>query len=305
MTEIEQESIFIEDGAHQLHLRHIFAKNKDEPLNKHRGEPVFMIHGAIENGKIFYSLKGKGLACFLASQGFDVYVADLRGRGQTQPIIAPFDEYGQTETICHDLPLFLNKIKSLNPNPVHIMAHSWGGVLASSMFIRMPELLNNVRSQVFFGTKRRVKAFNMEVLFKIKFMWRTLGPRLTKKHGLLKAKKLGFGSDDETIKSHQQGMVWTKSANWVDSDDGFDYQKASEHITWPPTWFIAATNDKALGHPADVQRFMKEAGYKQANYSLLSRKNGNARDYNHITMLTDSACIDDHFTHLVIWLNNL
>lgn len=303
MTEIVQESIFIADGDHELHLRHIFPKAQSQEEEK--GDPVFMIHGAIENGKIFYSHKGKGLACFLASQGFDVYVADLRGRGDCKPTIAPFDEYGQTETICHDLPLMLNKVKSLNPKPVHVMAHSWGGVLASSMFIRFPELLEDVRSQVFFGTKRRVGAFNLEVLIKIKFMWRTLGPYLTKKHGFLKAKKMGFGSDDETIKSHQQGMRWTKSHDWIDSDDGFDYQKKSEDIKWPPTWFIAAIKDKALGHPEDVKRFMIEANYKQANYSLLGIKSGNARDYDHISMLTEPACLDDHFTHLVIWLNNL
>ena len=78
---IHQESLFIQDDGYQLHLRHI-SKNS-------AGTPILMLHGAIENGLIFYTEKGKGLACYLAAQGFDVYVADLRGRGQSTPIINP------------------------------------------------------------------------------------------------------------------------------------------------------------------------------------------------------------------------
>ena len=76
---MQQESIFIANDGQQLHLRHIWTKPG--------GVPIFMLHGLIENGLIFYTEKGKGLACYLAEQGFDVYVADLRGRGKSTPMI--------------------------------------------------------------------------------------------------------------------------------------------------------------------------------------------------------------------------
>lgn len=294
--EVKQDSLYLPDGDHQLHIRHIRREGKRV------GEPVLMIHGAIENGKIFYSHKGKGLACFLAAQGFDVYVMDLRGRGDCKPRIQPNDQYGQTDTICHDIPLVLDFVHQRNTQPIHLIAHSWGGVLASAMLIRFPHLVDKIKTQVYFGTKRRVSAFNLEVIVKIKFMWHFLAPKITKRLGLLPAKKMGFGSDDETIKSHGQGMKWTKTRHWIDEEDGFDYQQHSAKVNWPPTWFVAAIKDKALGHPNDVKRFMNEANYDQANYVLLAEQNGNKLDYDHINMLTHGECIDDHFTQLLTWL---
>ena len=295
---IKQQSLYIADDKHQLHVRHIVDDAKPQ------GEPVLMVHGAIENGRIFYNEKGRGLGCFLAEHGYDVYIIDLRGRGDTKPRIQPFDAYGQTETIVHDIPLFMNFVHKLNPQPMHLMAHSWGGVLLSSTLARFPELIDRVRSQVYFGTKRRVAAFNMEVLVKIKFMWRFLAPKIAKRKGYLPAEKMNFGSDDETMKSHYQSMRWTKTPSWIDEDDDFDYRAACQNITWPATWFIAAVADKALGHPDDVQRFMVEANYVDADYSLLSKAAGNQKDYDHISMLTDKAAVEDHFVEVLKWLDS-
>lgn len=293
---IKQQSLYLDAGDHQLHLRHIASSSNPQ------GQPVLMVHGAIENGRIFYNEKGRGLGCYLASQGFDVYIIDLRGRGETIPPMRPFDQYGQTETIVEDLPLFFEFVHQRNSQPIHLMAHSWGGVLLTSMLARFPQLLDKVASQVFFGTKRRVGAFNLEVLLKIKFMWRFLSPKIAKRKGFLPAKKMNFGSDDETIKSHYQSMKWTKTTDWIDADDGFDYANACQQVQWPPTWFVAAVSDKALGHPDDVKRFMAEANYVDAEYVLLSKANGHAKDYDHITMLTDKAALTDHFPQVVSWL---
>ena len=52
-----------------------------------KGIPVLMIHGIVEDGRIFYHNSGKGLGSFLAKHGYDVYVADLRGIGKSTPKI--------------------------------------------------------------------------------------------------------------------------------------------------------------------------------------------------------------------------
>lgn len=78
--DIKQESIFIQVGEHRLHMRRFYQDPE--------GEPIWMMHGSIEDGRIFYSPSGKGLASFLAAQGYDVIVADLRGRGKSTPAIS-------------------------------------------------------------------------------------------------------------------------------------------------------------------------------------------------------------------------
>lgn len=296
---VKQESLFIPDGEHQLHLRHIVSDSNAESDHK---PVVFMVHGAIENGKIFYTEKGKGLACYLAEHGFDVYVMDLRGRGESIPRIRPFDDYGQTETILHDLPLLFNYIHARCEQPIHLIAHSWGGVLLTSMLARFPEMLPNVASKTYFGTKRSISVFNTRKFFTVDMFWNRLARLVAKKKGYLPAAKMNFGSDDETIKSLEQSVAWVKRGDWVDTDDQFDYRHACEAINWPPTWHITAINDTVLGHPVDVKRFADEAGQSNARMTLLSKENGNKHDYDHIDMLTHKLAVEDHFPDVVSWL---
>ncbi len=98
-----------------------------------------MVHGAIENGRIFYTESGKGLACFLARHGYQVYVADLRGRGLSTPAIAEQAEHGQHELITEDMPALHRWIAARHAGfKLHWMAHSWGGVIMASTLVRFP-----------------------------------------------------------------------------------------------------------------------------------------------------------------------
>lgn len=291
---IKQESIFIPQDNHQLHLRHIW-KNSG-------GTPVFMLHGAIENGLIFYTKKGKGLACYLAEQGFDVYVADLRGRGESTPKIDADAKHGQFEAITKDIPLFLEYIKQKTQQSIHLVAHSWGGVLLASTLARFPEIATNIRSKSCFGTKRMVTVKGIEKLFKVNLIWNNLAPKLAKRTGFLDAKKHGLGSDNETKQSLADSVSWVKKSDWHDPFDGFDYYQAAKSIKWPPTWHFTGVKDKVLGHATDVNIFIQESN-PQAKFTLLSKSSGNLENYDHINILTHPRAIDDHFPLLVNWLN--
>ena len=292
----EQTSHYIElGGGERLHLKRIWC----DPM----GPPLFMLHGAIENGRIFYSGNGKGLAPFLARSGFDVYVADLRGRGGSTPPISRSSHYGQTEAITEDIPAFINHIGELRGRaPEQWIAHSWGGVLLSSCMARYPEYLGMLRSAVYFGSKRSVRVKNIHRLLKVEVMWKRLCPLIAACVGYLPARQMRIGSDSETVRSLSQCNEWVKPAPWVDPGDGFDYGAAITKAALPPIWYIAAENDHALGHPDDVRDFMDESGPSAAMYSVLSQENGNLHDYDHISMLTHPDAVKDHFPSVVAWL---
>jgi pimeloyl-ACP methyl ester carboxylesterase len=288
-----QESLFLSQGEHQLHLRHIWQKKG--------GTPIFMLHGVIENGLIFYTKTGKGLACYLAEQGFDVYVADLRGRGESSPRIDENAEHGQFETITEDIPLFINYISQETQQKIHLVAHSWGGVLLASALVRFPKMTKNIRSKTCFGTKRMVTVKSLEKLLKINVFWNNLAPKLAKKKGFLDAKGYGMGSDNETEQSLVESVVWTKKSDWHDPRDDFDYFQAAKSINWPPTWHFTGSKDKVLGHATDVNLFIKESNPK-AKFTLLSKSAGNMQNYDHINILTHPNATMDHFPQLVEWL---
>ena len=295
---ISQQSIIIDlDSQQTLHLRLIANDNKQGPV-------VFFMHGAIENGKIFYTHSNKGLAPFLAEHGYRCYVADLRGRGDSKPVISSESQYGQTESILEDIPAFITQIELLEgKKPDYWVAHSWGGVLMNSAFARFPEYINDVKACVYFGSKRSLFNNHPKKLVQANLIWYFVAPFLAKKHGYLPAKRLKWGSDNETKKSHFQSMQWAKKTPWIDSDDGFNYAQALSRLHLPPTLHVAAIKDKALAQPIDIQKFMDESGAGTQQMQIYGCKHGHSFDYDHINMLTHPSARDDQFKDLLNWFN--
>ncbi len=295
-NEIKQESIFIPvNDTDKLHLKR-FYKNTEGPV-------VFMLHGSIENGKIFYSSSGKGLAPYLANNGFDVFIADLRGRGQSTPAINKDSAYGQTEAITEDLPAFIEKIREIRGDTrQHWIAHSWGGIMLLSVLSRFSKYCEFVDSLVFLGARRRITVLNLEKLIKINFFWYFFGFIMVKRHGFLPAKKIGFGSDNETAKSHAQSTVWVKGKPWVDPQDNFNYEKAFKKIKIPPLLLLTGTGDHCLANTKDIIKFYNEIGNENTKYQFIGKKFGNKNDYDHINLLTHQDAINDHFPIVLEWI---
>ena len=227
---ITQKSLYIDYSNHKIHLRLIaptFASNK---------LPVMMVHGAIENGRIFYTPSGEGLACELARAGHPTYVVDLRGRGESVPIIKDDPDHGQFESITETLPNIHRYIVEQHRQRVHWVAHSWGGVLLASALTRFPHLSGQVASQVFFGSKRSIRTWSVERLLKVEVFWKLFAVAIARIKGYLPAKEMKLGSDNETYLSLKESVAWVKNKPWLDLRDGFDYQQQVKNVSWPVSW---------------------------------------------------------------------
>lgn len=291
---LNKSSLYIDRGDHQLHLKRFYKKEN--------GTPCFLLHGSIENSKIFYSKSGKGLATFLADHGYDVFIADLRGRGKSRPLIDASHTHDQRDAIISQLPAFINKIKEIKGNqPIHAMAHSWGGVLLYSYLARFDEPL--IQSLTFFATKRRIDVININRLLRIDLLWDFMGSLLVKRCGYLPAKEYKFGSDNEPAPFYKQVKKWALRGDWVDPVDGFDYGEVVKNKPLPPALHMTGSKDTHMGHPKDVKRLMQEVGPNpQDEFILLSRDNGFSEDYDHINILTHPNARKDHFPLVVKWL---
>jgi hypothetical protein len=70
---VEQESLMVPvSSTVQLHLRRIWSGTQGT------APPLLLLHGAAEDGHIFYSHSGRGLACWLARNGYEVFVPSTR-----------------------------------------------------------------------------------------------------------------------------------------------------------------------------------------------------------------------------------
>jgi pimeloyl-ACP methyl ester carboxylesterase len=300
MNDLDYSSIMVPapDGG-RLHVRRI---RKDR-----EGEPVLMLHGSIENGKVFYSEKGAGLAPWLARKGYDVFVAHRRGRGGGEPPMSAASSFSQTEEITEDIPALMESIREIKGDiPLHWVAHSWGGVIMTSHLVRFPENIPQVKSLSYFGTKRFVSVINPTRILQIDAIWSWYCRRVIRKHGYLPAESLPFGiaSDHESDGTHLHCMLWATRDRWIDPEDGFDYGRAAEKVTLPPALYLAASRDRCLGHPVDVMRTARESGQDNWKYVLLGKKTGFRNDYDHVTMLTHREAPGEVYPLVLEWIEN-
>jgi predicted alpha/beta hydrolase len=290
-------SLFITlPSGQRLHLRQILKSEGKGPV-------IWLLHGAIENGKIFYSDSGKGLACFLARAGYQVYVCDLGGRGQSTPPISRKTRYSQTETILNELPAIQTYLHARHPEqPVFWLAHSWGGVLFFAHLARLGKIPGHLAGVVCLGTKRQVKVKNRDRLLQIEGVWKRFAYLLTAIYGYLPARQWKFGSDSESRSSHHQSVCWVKPGPWRDPEDGFNYETALQSLDLPPALFLTGVADSCLGHAQDVQTFMAELHHPGAEFKLIGKAMGFLHDYDHINLLTHPDAPKDHFIPILNWL---
>lgn len=305
---MKEESIFIpigigtnsspdsnQNGAETLHIKRFYT---DESA-----PPVLMIHGSIENGRIFYSTSGKGLAPYLAKNGYDVFVVDLRGRGLSTPAINKHSKHGHREVLRDDFPAFINKIKEIKGDvPQHWIAHSWGGVLILAYLAKNFTSVK-IASMVFFATKRRLTVLSLQRFWRMNIMWGLMAPLGIALRGYLPAKEYKIGSDNETKRTDRETRHWVKSKKWLDWYDKFDYGQAFKKIKLPPTLHLTGKNDTLLGHPQDVQLLMLETGGENNQMKVLGRSTGHLNDYGHNDILTHKDSITDVYPIVLDFMN--
>lgn len=300
MHDLKQESFYLPvNEKESLHLKRIYQNES--------GPPVFLLHGSIENGRIFYSESGKGFAPFLARAGFDVFIGDLRGHGKSRPKISRRSTFGQYELICEDLPIFLKTIERIHKGEkLNLIAHSWGGVLLFSFLARNPAYAKKINSIVCFATKRSINVFNLPKFFVINLYWHFFGSLLVKIFGFLPVKKIKFGEEDISKKLYREMSQWIKAGSrWVDPTDNFNYAEAIKNISLPATLHVVGEKDAYLGNPRDVKVFLKESNPEKSDYILLNRNQDFKRAYGHIDILTHPKAGEDHFPFILKWLKEI
>lgn len=274
---------------------------------KPNGRTVLLLHGSIENARIFFSKNGKGFAPFLATAGYRVFAADFRGKGQSRPSVSQGSKATQYDTVEAEIPALIHwALAESGTQRLILGAHSWGGVLALAAMARKPDLLPHIAGLLCFGSKRRIGICSLKRIWIIDIIWSGLGTFCSLVFpGYLPARKLKMGSDDEPGRYFMQINRWVYAHRWIFHPDGSDIAAALRRLELPPALFLTGINDTLLGHASDVKRLMKESGIPVSGFRLLSRRNGNLEDYDHIDILTHPSAYKDHFIFAEEFLKSL
>jgi predicted alpha/beta hydrolase len=284
-------------AAEHLHITRFY--HDQEKL----AAPVFMLASVAQDGSTFFTDEGKGLACYLARQGYDVYVADLRGKGKSWPHINASSSFGSHQAIMEEIPQLLAKIVAKRGNVPQVwIGHGWGSVLLCSFYARFGDQYCPVEKMVHFAARRKILHSNSRKKTAIKVVWQKVARWIIALRGFLPGRLLRLGSSHESKASFQDYLGWANSCRWVDRADGFDYGAAIQQQTLPPSYYFAAEGDRVYGDPGDVREFVRELGQHDGRLMVLSRKGGNLQDYGHLAIVQHRDCENDHFPILLRWL---
>lgn len=286
-------------SADQIHMTRFYSDKNS------LGTPVFLLHSFMQDSCSFYASDGSGLACFLAQEGYDVFVADLRGKGKSRPSVSAKVDFGIHQLINEDIPAILKKIvEQRGAVPQIWVGHGLGGVLLCSYFARYGDSLAPVSKMVHFGVSRYRQPATTKIQGFRDRLYRYLSSALIAVNGYLPAKTFLLGDSNESAGSYKDYMRWIRSTEWVDENDGFSYSQAAAERDWPASFYFSSAADCRWGSPDSVRLFVNELGVHDARMLILSRRGGNVRDYNHLEMVGHIDGNEDHFPILLDWLKN-
>lgn len=310
-------------SGEQLHLRQFrldgLANNEAIAERTHSdkalpglGRSVFMLHGEAECGRIYYDNKGNGLAWHLAQQGYEVFVADLGGRGRSLSLEEGVSKLSVYDCIVEAIPLM---IQAAGRNSVWCdeqyrfhgpdiwVGHGFGAVMLSAAWTRLEENLRTARQMIFFSGKRYItQRSNWKNLF-VKLLCHRWTEKWVGWKNLFPATRLGLGTADENASWYRTYVNWMQHKSWKCDQDGFDYCQALRNSPLPPTQHIASQSESCLSSLQDIRAFIKELGPHDARLLIMDKMSGDRRSYNHLSMLLDNHAVKDVFEPLSKWLS--
>jgi predicted alpha/beta hydrolase len=217
-----------------------------------------------------------GLPDRLAAAGFDVWVADLRGRG-----LSPCDvPWGYDDLADRDLPALVAAL----PRPLLIVGHSLGGHVAMASAARADAyalIATNVwRPSLEPGRRRRLaKAAAMNGFL-----------ALTRARGRFPARRLRMGPVDEPRAYVEDLVRFWREDRWAGTRDF----TATLPEVKAPVLSILGAGDRLMGHHVAARRWI--APVPGAEVRVVGRATGLPWDPTHMGLVTDarsSAVWDD------------
>lgn len=264
------------------------------------GPVVLMVHGLGSTGDIFARGARDGLAPWLAAEGYNVYVAELRDRVS---IDSDKPDITQQQLLEEDFPQLFEAVFDTHPHQkLFLIGHGWGGVLLAATLIRHSAWVGRITGIVQLASRRLSQQRNWQQRLQFGFLWNQIGPVLGRYKGYIPLRGLGLGTADISLELHAESRDWQNSGIWRDPHNGFDYAEALSKIDWPPSLYLAGEKDRAWGHFEDVKAFARELGEHDAQLVLLEKGAGSSRSYGHYDLLTHPQAASDHFPLVLSWL---
>ena len=298
---------------------------------KKQSTPVLLCHG-ISSNKYNWDLNDEySFPSYIAAKGFDTYVVELRGSGQSmQPGL--FDEksydYSFDDYVLKDLPAAIDFVASRSDTgQVHWMGHSMGSMVMYAYLQRVGQ--DKIRSVTAVGSPPKLFEGNDSLgrgisLFPVvDFVYdelpsgllvRTVAPLaypgvIAPQHVLWNydnldpdvARQTGAHAVDNLSSQVVRQLVAGRDKGYLTSADGlYNYTDGMKKIE-VPIFFVVGILDQMAPPSVMVEAFRKVSS-KEKRIEILSSANGYAHDYGHVDLVLGKTAPREVFPLLEQWL---
>lgn len=253
-----------------------------------RPVPVVLTHGTFSNGRTCGRLAG-----YLAGHGFDCWVLELRGRGESQLTIRKptFEDFG-----LFDVPPALEVVRThTGRRRLLLVGHSGGGLAFLMHLARVPAAQARVAGLVMLASQATEAGT-------------TLGGRLMLGAGRMAeallgytpGRALGLGPENEAKGILRQWFEWNRTRRWT-GYDGFDYLDALPEVDIP-TLCLAGVGDRYIAPVRGVRRVFDTLGARDKEWMLCGKSAGFSEDYGHARVIASRAAEREIWPRIRDWL---
>ncbi len=252
--------------------------------------PVILSHGTFSNHR-----SCRGLAQYLAKRGFDCWILDFQGHGQSE---TPENEPDFESMCLEDVDAALSFVMTRHPGvPIDWVGHSGGGLAMLMHLARNP----NVQSQIGKLVTLASQATHAGLVTKNRLGIQA-SKIITRALGVAPGRWFKIGPENEFSKVMLQWYQWSLEGRWLGAD-GFDYEKALGDIDTPLLSF-AGGGDKFIA-PVEGCRYLFDCvGSTTKEFEFCAADKGYKEDYSHARIISSSSAAKDIWPKVADWLQS-
>jgi predicted alpha/beta hydrolase len=198
--------------------------------------------------------KGKGVAEFLASEGWRTVAFDFRGHGDSGTPAKQGGSWSYDDLVVHDLPAMVDDARTRWPElPIVVVGHSLGGHVALASHAIGKCSFDGVVMAATNVWLKDVEPSRARWIMKRGSV--ALMNTIARVYGRFPARKFKMGSDDESLEYFAAVARVPRINSWTNDDGSVDYRAAVSRCTLPAL-AIASDGDTLNCPPACAERFL-------------------------------------------------
>jgi len=254
-----------------------------------------LLHGSFSNRRFWYSPKGIGLGAYLARQGFDVWIPEMRGHGLSRRN----QQYARNRVADYaryDLPAIGAFVREQSAQVPHWVGHSLGATTLAAALGGKHLGAPAVASVALFGCQVSRTHWPLKIP---PVEW--TGRLFLKRFGQVSGARLKRGPEDEPAGVMIEAMRWNGLFGRF-GDGKQDWWKGLADVD-VPLLAVSAAGDRQDPDWA-CRKLFEQVGSEHRQYLCLGRQQGFTGDFGHVEMLVSKPAQIEVWPLVEQWLKD-